>query len=142
MRWLAVAVILGLSGAGCAPPEKPTVPAPALHPVSGKVLSDGRPLAGGVVEFRLEKQTAQGFTSLGKIEKDGSFTLQTMVNEAQVPGAQAGSHLVIVFPPMGDQVNPAEGHIEPIVLPNLYTVKEGQENKFTLTVPSVRPGSQ
>jgi hypothetical protein len=63
---------------------------PATHPVKGRVIYKGKPVAGASVAF-----LASGAPSpaSGTTDKDGSFTLSTF---APNDGAVAGTHVVTV----------------------------------------------
>jgi hypothetical protein len=86
-RVWAGALALTLGCLGCSSGER-------LHPVSGKVLYKGQPLAGALVTLhpqgsndpRVERPN--GFT-----QEDGTFTVTT----GQKPGAPAGQYLVTVI---------------------------------------------
>ena len=70
---LAAVVVVGCSGAD------------RLWPASGRVaLTDGSPLAGGVIECR--PADAAGPSARGEIDVDGGFTLHTAGRSGARPG--------------------------------------------------------
>ena len=101
--WL---VLVGITG--CSDGSIPT------YQVTGSVkMTNGVPLAGGRVEFKLVDNSHQ-MISRGYVMSDGSFTLSTF---QMGDGAPAGKHRVLVAPPIpkGDHdVNPrARSIIDP-----------------------------
>jgi hypothetical protein len=120
---LAVAVVIA-GGSGCSSGPAP----PKTYPVSGQVITkEGQPLAGGVVEFHSTSEPA--LTTLGDIEPDGKFTLRTLFQGQNLPGAVQGGYEVTVFFPMdGDRRGTAS-----VRLPQPYTV-EAKENHFKIEV--------
>ena len=112
---------------GCGGPDEEP---PKTYEVTGTVLgADGKPLSGGLVEFRSGGDKPVSAT--GRIQPDGSFSLSTIAGEQKLPGAVAGTHKVTVIPPP-----PETGDIQavpqPVVLPGTYEVKPGGDNKFTV----------
>ena len=84
---LAVLSLIGMAGCGGPGPY-----AGSLYPVKGKVLlDDGRPLAGGSVQFI---PTKGGLPASGKIEDDGTFSLKSKSRD----GAAAGEYKVRIEP--------------------------------------------
>jgi hypothetical protein len=80
----AVAIVIGaIAGCGGRPDG------PVLYPVSGKVLIDGKPAAGGTVSLRDEHLLQPS----GVIGSDGTYFVRTRDQE----GAPAGSYRVVVF---------------------------------------------
>ena len=88
-----IALMVCLTFAGCGGPEGPT-----LVPVSGKVLLDGEPVAGALVQFI----PTSGPSSGGQTDDNGEFTLTGPGNR---PGAVVGSFTVTV----GCPFNPSQG---------------------------------
>jgi hypothetical protein len=124
---LAIAALVGEVpfSAGCGQ-AAPAVPDPVTHAVSGVVLGkDGRPIAGGAIQFRQVGDTNQ--TSLGDIKPDGAFTLRTVLADGRkLPGAVAGTYEVTIFPPM----NAPQG--QPVLsCKQTYRVEAG-ENQLTI----------
>jgi hypothetical protein len=105
---------------------------PALVPVSGKVLLDGKALtSGGAVRFTPDE--SKGNTSklepVGKIAEDGTYTMETNGK----PGAPAGAYKVVVSA-QGPPVNPND----PYSLPkHIINKKYGQEATTDLSVTVV-----
>lgn len=112
----------------------------AIYPASGKVtFADGKPLAGGEVEFRSTVNPlmiARGF-----VGEDGAFRLSTRETG---DGALVGEHEVAVHPPLlltDRDLNPNPPHIidekfESYETSGLkFTVTEDDEkNKFEIVV--------
>jgi hypothetical protein len=66
----------------------------SVYPVTGKVLFEGRPAAGAVVQFHpLDKSEKTPVAPLGEVGADGTFRLTTY---AQGDGAPAGRYAVTV----------------------------------------------
>jgi hypothetical protein len=78
------AMVLATAVAGCSQ-------SPTLNPVSGKVLYEGKPLAGALVSFHPEDSKFGVATGYSK--EDGTFTVVT----GDVAGAAAGSYKVTVM---------------------------------------------
>lgn len=100
---------------------------PKTFPVSGKVMhKGGGPVREGVVEFR--SSTNPLLLTRGKIQSDGTFTLETTRDGKRYPGALAGSHEVTIIPAQErDQSN------TPVTLVKPFTVEE-KENHFEIVV--------
>jgi hypothetical protein len=65
-----------------------------VYPVSGKVLFEGRPAAGAVVQFHPQDRADTGaVVPLGEVGPDGTFRLTTYAHE---DGAPAGRYTVTV----------------------------------------------
>lgn len=117
--------LAGLAGGGC---QSAGPSLPKTYPVTGQVvLKGGRPLTGGMVEFRSTADPA--LTTLGDIEPDGRFTLRTLFNGQALPGAVEGAHQVTVSPPRNRESHGGQA----IGLPQSYTV-EAKENHFVIEV--------
>src|SRR4051794_9588941 len=72
---------------------------PALAPVSGRVMMDGKPLPNATVTFRpLAKDGSSVLESVGTTDSDGRYTLKALVSgAAESPaGAMAGKHKVMI----------------------------------------------
>jgi hypothetical protein len=92
-RRLSILSLLVASFAGCSAGEYP------LAPVSGRVMLDGKPLAGGSISF--QPIAKPGATSAGRgssafCDMDGRFTLATVDGDA---GAVVGHHRVRIYGP-------------------------------------------
>jgi len=122
---LSTLALLFLGGCGKSRPEPPKT-----FEVTGTVLgADGKPLTGGLVEFRSAGDKPVSAT--GRIQPDGSFSLSTIAGEQNVPGAVAGTHKVTVVPPPPD-TGDIQAVPEPVSLSQTYEVKPEGENKFTI----------
>lgn len=97
--------VIVLSLTGCGPRQ------PALHPVSGVVLFEGRPVGGFAVEFSSQDQVTKGISAIGLTDSQGRFSLETRQAGTQKPGAVAGAHRVVVLPP------PSYGEGDSVILP-------------------------
>ena len=89
--WIMAAFLLVIVATGCKP--SPFV----LVPVSGTVLLDGQPLAGGVINFQPLATGANatgGPGSTARIDPSGRYSLATMSGQ---PGAVAGRHRVKIY---------------------------------------------
>ena len=85
-------VILGLNG--CETNEKPIFP---VYPVKGTVkYADGKPLIDGWIEFTSQAGETKGRNSNSKIDKDGSFEMETF---ARGKGAYAGPVTAVISEP-------------------------------------------
>lgn len=78
--------------AGCG---KRVTPLPTTYPVHGKVThKDGTIVDAGTVQFQPEGE--RSVTTCGAIGKDGTYSLTTMRDGLQSPGAVAGSNRVLI----------------------------------------------
>lgn len=91
--WAVSSTFAMVAFAGCGPSQ------PALHPVAGELVFQGRPLAGFAVEFSSTAEATKGVSAVGVADSGGRFTLETRQAGKQRPGAVAGSHTVVVLPP-------------------------------------------
>jgi hypothetical protein len=90
LRLLAGGLSLGvlLLGASCSGRK-------TVYPVTGKVLFEGRPAVGAVVQFHPRDQAdTKPLVPTGQVGADGSFRLTTYTHE---DGAPAGRYAVTVF---------------------------------------------
>jgi len=78
---------------GCSKPE------PATYPVEGIAEVKGKPTEGFTVEFASQAPETKGLSASGKVDASGKFTLTTMIDGKEKPGAVAGPHKVVVIPP-------------------------------------------
>ncbi|QDU31022.1 hypothetical protein ETAA8_61750 [Anatilimnocola aggregata] len=120
-------------GNGVAQPEFAT-----LHPVSGKLVRAGAPVAGGSLRFvPLSDQPEFNFNSI--VEEDGSFRLTTVrttdTRGERRPGAPAGEYSVIYYPVVVDQT---VSNSEPVTLPQTVTI-EANDNQIKLELPVDKP---
>jgi hypothetical protein len=129
-RLLGAALLVPLAAAGCGD-------AGNHHPVSGRVLIDGRPLAGKAGSVLFKPDTARGTTSplepAGKLDAAGNYTLLTRGKNGAPPGRYK---VVVVTEPakvqdrhLGERRGPAA---RPVV-PRRY----GTERDTPLTVEVV-----
>jgi hypothetical protein len=116
---------------------KPAPPTLAeTYPVSGSVTQNGQPMQGGSIQFH---STADPMLRvLGEIKEDGTFTLNTVKDNAMGRGAPEGEYQVIVQPPLskevGGGVDFAHKGVPPITFPKSYRV-EAKENTFKIELP-------
>jgi hypothetical protein len=95
---------------------------------AGKVVfADGKPLAGGRVEFS-PVQNALGPPARAQIQPDGSFRLGTYRPD---DGAVEGEHRVSVMPPLPDNLEGMK--IIPMPIDPRFTRFETSGLKFTVT---------
>lgn len=126
-RWTRLAALVVLTVAGCGEHR-----GPATYGASGKVVyANGEPMSGGTVQF--QPQNDASVSTFAEIEKDGTFSLCTLVHGKKTAGAIEGPHRVTVIPPMG-----ANQAALPVALPDLVVIKPTGDNNFTLTVPRPR----
>jgi hypothetical protein len=117
--FLMLPLVVGLSGCR----QKVVYQPPKTYPVSGKVIVSPRKAPAGSLITFAPKDTS--LTAQGRIEQDGSFTLQTLFHKQMLPGAVEGPHRVIVLPLINNGPGPA------INAKKTYTV-EPKENQFTI----------
>lgn len=73
----------------------------STYPVQGKVqFPNGKPLAGGSVEFLAKDDQGKSINARGAIDAEGRFLLKTREQD----GAIAGKHQIIVMPIRVDAV--------------------------------------
>jgi hypothetical protein len=127
------AFVLALLLPGCRP-APPTLA--QTYPVSGTVTQNGKPMNGGSIQFHLTADPM--LRVLGEIKDDGTFTLNTVKDNAMGAGAPEGEYQVIVQPPLskevGGGVDFAHKGVPPIKLPNTVKV-EAKANTFKIEVP-------
>jgi hypothetical protein len=123
VTWFSLFALSG-AAAGCSGSENQ---GPTTYPVRGKVvLKSGVPLAGGTIHFHA--LGGSSLPTLGEIQTDGTFTLETIAEGRKFPGAVAGQHRATVILAGSDQSVP------PIRLPSPVTVKPGQDNYFLFKI--------
>ena len=122
-----------LAAVGCGTASGPAFP--ELAPVKGVVKRGAAPVAGGVVKFTPDPDTAE-FLVNAEVGTDGAFTLSTVRTTDKTgerkPGAAAGKYAVTYFPPAGDQTT--GGVPTPVNLPPMTVPKEGHA-ALTLELP-------
>ena len=77
---------------------------PALHPLSGKVERDGRPVTTGGLYFAPDPATNSPLSVNARLREDGTFAAETSWADANGktetrPGAPAGRYKVVYHPP-------------------------------------------
>lgn len=102
-----VCLIVLLSGLiGCETNEKPIFP---VYPVKGTVkYADGKPLTDGWIEFTSQAGETKGRNSNSKIDKDGSFEMETF---ARGKGAYAGPVTAVISEP-ASEFDPETGGVK------------------------------
>jgi len=101
-------VACGLSLWGCAPGY------PDTSPVQGTVTLEGKPLVGAEIRFI----SADGWTALGQVERDGTYRLMTFQPD---DGAVPGTYRVVVQSP---QVKGPTGDVTLMTIPERYADPE------------------
>ena len=78
-----------------------------LHPASGKVVyPDGAPVPSGSLELTsIDAQPPR--VARSAIQPDGSFRLETVLEQGAAPGAAAGKHRVLVRSPLRSEREPS-----------------------------------
>ena len=69
---------------------------PTFAPVSGKVIKDGKPMAGASLTFQPNSSNNPGPGSYGRTDASGVFELKVVTTDA--PGAVVGPHKVYITP--------------------------------------------
>ncbi len=124
---------------GCG--DRPKV-LPATYPVHGTVkYKDGKPVTGGLVQFRPATDTRA--TTTGLIQADGSYSLVTRRDGLAAPGAIAGPNRVTITPSRSERIiarrtdggRPEEqmGTIMITTYPTPYDVAP-HDNEFNCTI--------
>lgn len=133
---IGVTAVLALASlTGCGERRPPT------YPVTGKVtFPDGKPLAGGTVEFESEVASAEGLNARGEIQADGTFSMTTYEPD---DGAIEGRHRVIVHAPQpADSGNMSGPPPAPVLHPRFRSFEtsgltitvEPKNNEYPITV--------
>lgn len=112
-------------------------PFPPLHPLTGTVTRDGKPVTGGGLIFISESETGSALIVNAAVARDGTFaarTEHTGRSETTIrPGAPVGRYKVVYHPP-GDG---SKMGLE-VALEQAVTV-EGKSNEAALLLPSKMP---
>jgi hypothetical protein len=128
---LPVLVLATFFGCTPAPP-----PLPKTYPVSGTVIQNGKPMKGGSIHFN--STTDPLLRVQGEIKDDGTFTLNTVKDNATGVGAPEGEYQVTVQPSLANEsgggVDFAHKGVPPIRLPKTFKV-EARENTFKIEAP-------
>lgn len=126
---LVIALLSNVSG--CQSAKQP----PKTYPVTGKVIyKGGQPLTGGAVAFTQPNSTDGSTSVAGRIQDDGSFALETMVDTIKVAGAPPGDYQVNITPLMGQDQS-----FEPIRGPKgTFKVEAKEDNNFTFEVEKIK----
>src|SRR6516225_9819553 len=77
---------------------------PDLHPLTGMVTREGKPVTKGGIIFVPEPGTGSGFIVNANVRRDGSFTAETSLTSRAGkttirPGAPAGRYKAVYHPP-------------------------------------------
>ena len=93
LRWCCFLLPLAALASGCGKGER----LPPLHPVTGQVVKNGVPVAGGSVTFtRIEDQSPLMINSL--VDDTGRFDLATIQERNRLRGAPIGEYRVVYSP--------------------------------------------
>lgn len=108
---------------------------PAVHPVAGRILFQGRPAAGFMVEFSSDVEPTKGLSANGLTDADGAYALQTRFTGGPLPGAVAGPHRVVIIPP------PAASNDAPEILPIPIRYADYLQSGLTAEVTASGPNT-
>ena len=130
-----VAVLLILIVLGCAAKDRWQAGRPPVHPVSGSVTYDGKPLPQAIITFL---PVTGSHTAFGRSDDQGNFRLTTFDDG---DGAVAGDYNVTVTrivvenepDPRDPEHLPPLHHAEYSMIPENYA--EADKSGLTLTVP-------
>ena len=128
--------VLALSALGC-DSEPPSGPIP-VHPVSGQVLSNGKPVPGALVIFHPETPAAStpqpkpgeesprgAITPTGKTDSEGRFQLHTYVGDDGAPTGQYKVTVVLAGPSENrDFMAKNSAPVSTVTLPSKYADPE------------------
>jgi hypothetical protein len=131
-RLLPVA-ILTLSG-GCS--GEPSFP--DLHPLTGTVAREGKPVPEGGIIFVPESGTGSGLIVNATVRPDGSFTAETSLTSRAGkttirPGAPAGRYKAVYHPPSDGSKTGLEVEL------NTPVVVAAGTTSVTINLPAVMP---
>jgi hypothetical protein len=106
--------------------------APDTYAVTGQVTgADGRPLPGGLVEFRhVERPNDPAWRAVGTINPEGNYKLKTLWEGKELTGCREGKYTVTVTPRGDDGQMPPP----PVTLAGAVEVKP-EDNVIPLTLP-------
>jgi Ca2+-binding EF-hand superfamily protein len=90
---------------------------PPLVLVKGKVIFEGKPLAGATLETKMENGSAEG--AIAFTNDDGNFVFQTDVTEGRANGAFAGKHKITIK--RFDHTAPVSAGAPPLMTPADYS---------------------
>lgn len=129
MRHAIPAVVL-LALTGCNPP---TAELPALHPTTGTLTRDGKPVNGGALRFHATDGGDTNTIVSAEVSNDGTFSVHTVSGAGKAvsrsPGAPTGKYHVTYTPPATDQQGAMPMDIsEPVTI-------EPKVNVFALKLP-------
>ncbi|MGL6073346.1 MAG: hypothetical protein ACRC8S_04185 [Fimbriiglobus sp.] len=128
---LFVAVSMLITGCSSEPPL-------VLHPVSGVVTKDGKPVRGGGMMFVPLDPSAKGFSVNAPVNDDGSYTAEVLQTGRDgrtngTPGVPVGQYKVIYMPANDGQKMGLE-----VVLKEPITV-EPKTNVIKIELPEKTP---
>lgn len=116
--WLLLALLSGCGGGA-----RPEGELPQLHPARGKVTRSGKPVAGGLVQFRpaASGTEAPNLIVTSAVGDDGAFDLSTThaLSQRKARGAPAGDYTVTYHPPGESQ------DVAPVTPPSKVTIAAG-----------------
>jgi hypothetical protein len=122
-----------LAATGCSSAES----FPDLHPLTGTVTREGRPVTEGGVIFLPDPPNGSGLVVNASVNPDGTFAAETSRSSGKGAeiraGAPSGRYKVVYHPPGNGAKTGLEVELEPRV-----TVERGA-NAATLTLPAVMP---
>ncbi len=120
--------------AGCPAPQASF---PDLHPLTGTVTRDGKPVSGGGLLFMPDSGTWGGMVVNASVNPDGSFAAETSrttgTGTVSKPGVPPGQYKVVFHPPSDGAQTGLESHIDELV-----TVVAGP-NSAAILLPTAVP---
>ena len=127
---LLIVLLVGMAACNTLPPP------PKTYPVKGKVvfIEGGSPTE-GTIEFR---STTESVTAMGRVQTDGTFTLETLASNTKVEGAVEGEHTVTFISGVGKEQG--QSALTPSLAEEKYKVKAG-DNNITVKVAKPKPPS-
>lgn len=137
--WLAL-LAAGLTG-GCE--HRPAGDLPALYPVTGSVIRESQPVAGGSLRFRpqADPDASEDIIIIADVSAEGRFEVHTLhaLSQKRAAGAPLGQYEVTYMPPMGDQTTSNVSDYVPLTLATPQRVVEGS-NELALELPAAAKG--
>src|SRR5437879_7338710 len=117
---LLIVMLLGMAACDRLPPP------PKTYPVKGKVVfvEGGSPTEGDI-EF---KSATEPFVAKGRIQADGSFTLETLASNTKVAGAVEGEHTVTFISGVGKEQG--QSSLTPSQASEKYKVKDRKSTRL------------